>query len=319
MNKKITIVLLGGTGFVGSCILKKISTLNPEIVVNALVRNQEKAHNFTHNIVPYIGEINKLPQGLLPDTPHVIIHFATKQIDYDKTGFEKVNIEGTKELLKHINKNTIGILYGSSMSVYGAEAQINVEEKELTMPQTTLAKTRIAAEKIILNAAAKNNIWGITLRPRFIVGKGDKYIIPSLLKLRKKRIRFISGNPNYSIISVDDYADIIMKLVNIMVNQSSVSLQKSLNISYKNPIGLQDIFEKFELPSPYFTFPLNGKLLDFLSLFNNKKINHLSYKIKLIGLPHYANVDAAIQLLGTKPFTKDPRQIIQDIKRYYIK
>ncbi len=314
------IILLGSTGFVGKAILNKIASHEERFEVTSLLRKaKDKSAMNREGHVSVIGDMTDLPNGLLPDSPHVLIHFATKNIDHDGTGFDSVNVKGTRDLLHQVNKYTKGIIYGSSMSVYGAGEQVKVREDSPLRPATALARTRAEAEKQVLDTAGKWGIWGIVLRPRFILGTGDRFIIPGLLKMGHQKVNLIKGNPKYAIIDVEDYAESILKLVQLIFSETKMPLQKALNIGYEEPMALQDILKEFGIEQKRFTLPLNGTVLKIISLLNFSQVRKFREKIALIGLSHYGDVSEAMALIGRHPLSKKPAQVVKVIRENHEK
>lgn len=120
----LRIVLLGGTGLVGGALLRRLAAEPPgSVAVRALVRRPGAlAGPAWLEEVP--GDLNEpLLAGLFwPDAPQVIVHYAVKQIDPDGTGFERVNVGGTERLLAALPASVRGLIYGSTLSVYGSGA-----------------------------------------------------------------------------------------------------------------------------------------------------------------------------------------------------
>ena len=48
---------------------------------------------------------------------------TVKQFDLDGTGFERVNVGGTERLLAALPPSVRGVIYGSTLSVYGSGPQ----------------------------------------------------------------------------------------------------------------------------------------------------------------------------------------------------
>lgn len=304
-------VVLGGTGFVGSAILEKCQAAG--LATTALVRKPAQAAILPEGVTAVVGEVNALPMGLLPSRPHVVAHFGTKQVNRDHTGFERVNVEGTRQLLAMANRHTKGIIYGSSMGVYGGGAQHQAREAVAPRPETLLSKSLAAAEALVMEKARAMDIWGIPLRPRFILGPGDRYVLPALRKLGALRIGLIGGNPRYSVIHVDDYADIVVRLALHMAQPGQPAQQRPLNIGYRRPLGLREIWHACGLQPPRWGLPLNGRLPQWLARSGSHRLRRLADKIKLIGLSHHGCVDEAARLLGPEPFEKNPIYVLQDL------
>ena len=89
------IALLGGTGFVGQALLRALS--GGEHEVRALARDPSRLSAPGVEVVP--GSLEELPAALFAHEPEVVIHFATKQVDQDGSGFQATNVAGSERLL----------------------------------------------------------------------------------------------------------------------------------------------------------------------------------------------------------------------------
>src|SRR5262245_52332080 len=103
------LVLSGATGFVGSAVLRASERNRVHALVRARDRMVSDCKPASLRIVE--GDIRRVPKELFPSQPHILIHLATRQIDCDGSGFEEVNVEGTRRLVACCNESTVGILY----------------------------------------------------------------------------------------------------------------------------------------------------------------------------------------------------------------
>src|SRR5262245_46464626 len=122
----VRVVLLGSTGFVGTAILHALQSRGSQAQVRALARGAGRIRMPGVEVIE--GDIESLPEKLFFSEPHVVVHFATKQIDSDGSGFERTNVEGTKRLMSRLPASCLGVIYGSSASVYGQGAQSGLRE-----------------------------------------------------------------------------------------------------------------------------------------------------------------------------------------------
>lgn len=316
----LNIVLLGGTGFVGSAILRNIhEKAGGDIRVRALVRGD--AGRVTGPCVTACeGSLpDRIPADLFPEEPHVVVHVATKQIDTDGTGFFTANVEGTKKLLECLTPSTLGVIYGSSMSVYGQGEQANVTEEEPVKPDTKLARTRVMAENLILNDMRRSNKTGFVLRPRFILGKGDRYTLKGFRTMVGKGVVIGSGKQSYSIIDVDDYAEMIIRLARSVVRRHETHdpVCRPLNIGYREPVSLElilnEICKQDKMEFPIKTIPVIKAMHTFLRVLPVPAAGDFATKLELVGLSHSGNVKELEQEIGTDITAKKPLDVFRKI------
>ena len=165
-ERPLRLLLLGGSGFVGSSILRLIARAPAGSVrVRALLRTPSAVAD-----APWLekvqGSLESLPDGLEPTAPYVLVHFASKQIDRDGTGYLRTNVDATRALLATLGPKLRGVVYSSSMSVYGQGAQEGVTEASLAAPETKLAQSRMLAEAAIAGFAQGRGLSAFLLRPR---------------------------------------------------------------------------------------------------------------------------------------------------------
>ena len=108
----------------------------------------------------------------------VIIHLAAKTDVNESTLHpeitEKINIEGTKNILKCCVENNIKrMIFASSAAVYGNSIEIPITEKSFTNPISPYGKSKLSAEIIIKKICEENNLKYVILRMFNVYGKGQ--------------------------------------------------------------------------------------------------------------------------------------------------
>ena len=313
-NNTLSLVVVGANGFVGGTLLLEAST-RPDISVRAQARSQASVLK-SANIAGVCGSLEQISPDLFPQTPHILIHVAGKNLDHDGTGYEKVNVQGTANLLDHCNAHTCGIIYHSSLSVLGQGKQNNASADATQSPETPLACSRAQAETLVLRKAEALGISAYCLRPRFILGRGDAFVLPALRRLASKGLRIGNGSQKFSVIDVNDYANLILQL-STHINRSNHTEQMALNIGYDQPLTLSTIYQvllendggqksKFTLHHP----AIAAKLLSYLPF---KKSQSLATQLQLIGLDHYGDVSQTSARLQTDLLSRDSHQYFRDL------
>ncbi|RKG61628.1 NAD(P)-dependent oxidoreductase, partial [Corallococcus exercitus] len=174
------VVLTGATGMVGQAFLRQRGAHS----VHALVRSPD-GRDWGEGVHVVQGDLHGIPDALFPPYPYVVLHLAMKQRDTDNTGFERTNVDGTRRLLSRLRGDCRGVLLGSSMSVYGPGPHRGVKEVHPLRPITALARSRVAAEDVVMEHAVRTGLHAALLRPRFLLGRGDRFVLPAMVKLLK--------------------------------------------------------------------------------------------------------------------------------------
>ena len=311
MSPELSIVLVGATGFVGSALLRQISHRKiASSNVHALVR-QDTASVQEKGVRVFPGDLFSIPRELFPEKPYVVLHFGTKQVDRDRTGFWENNVGGTRNLLSSLTSSCAGIIYGSSMSVYGQGEQNNVNEEATLYPGTALASSRVAAESCIENEAKTRGISALSLRPRFILGEGDQYTIPGLVSLFRKNLSIHGCKAKYSIVDVDDYASIILRLAeSFAVNAPR---QSAMNVGLSTPLtftSLENVLIKtLGISRPFIRLPLGKSTIRITRFIPAKKAASLATKLELLCQNHYGNMGRLEAAIGREITSQDPAHV----------
>lgn len=314
MDKDIKIVLIGGTGYVGNALIRNLEQKHENLCnVHALVRGKKNRIR-TKVAKTFLGALSSIPRELFPEEPYVVVHFGTKQVDRDNAGFWKNNVEGTRNLMASLTEHCVGVIYGSSMSVYGQGEQIRVKESQNLAPGTALAKSRVEAERIIELEAKTRGCTALILRPRYIVGEGDRYTIPGIAGILRKGISLRNGGVMYSVIDVDDYARIILGLANKV--EKSSPIQRSFNVGYRKAISFSAmekiVIKEINAPMPRMRLPAVKHFIPLIKKLPGRRAASITTKLELLALSHYGNVERLQEFLGDDVLDRDPKKVLAE-------
>lgn len=175
------------------------------------------------------SKLNNLICDLSIETPkiptekkiNIAIHVAGKahvipKNKNEKQEFYNVNVQGTKNFLKSLESNLPQFFfYISSVSVYGVDSGIGIDETFPLKGETPYSKSKIMAENEVLKFGKKFNVKVLILRLPLIVGKNPLGNLGSMIKAIQKGYYFRvgRGDAKRSIISTLQVAISIEKLV----------------------------------------------------------------------------------------------------------
>ncbi|MEW6380164.1 MAG: NAD(P)-dependent oxidoreductase [bacterium] len=326
-SDQLRLVVLGGTGFIGSALLRQIAALpQGDVQTRVLVRTGKEPFPLPSATVIAGSLPHDIPQSLFPEEPHVVIHLATRQIDSEPENFYFINVYGTKRLLAALSPSTLGLIYSSSTSVYGQGPQEDIRENTPLCPKTELARSRAAAEAAIMSAMAGRGRSAFLLRPRFILGNEDRYTLPGLIRLVKAGIVVGSGLQAFSVIDVDDYARIILILARrILARANSRSpLCAPFHAGYEQPLHFHEIItaicQTLSLPLPRTRIPFRPIIPQLLRLLPFRSSAALATRLELIGQSHFFNVSALSAEIGKEKseiITRDPLAVLSKALKAY--
>ena len=245
----MTILLTGATGFLG----KEIQTAfknSAEIIT--LGRSEDAMIHCDLST-----QIPKLP------SPEMVIHAAGKAHIVPKTqaerlDFNKVNVQGTNNLLQGLkNNNSLKkIVFISSVAVYGLFEGTNIKEEAPLLASDAYGESKIAAEKLVINWCISHKIQYYILRLPLIAGKNAPGNLGAMVNGIKKG-KYLSigkGAAVKSIVLASDVAQFIKSIEGASgiynlsdgYNPSFNELENKIAIFYnkKNPVSLPIITVK---------------------------------------------------------------------------
>jgi len=190
-------ILIAGCGYVGTRIAQHFLSKNQKVW--GIIRTPERKSALEQiGIPPLVLDLTK-PEtfGGIPQVHFVVI--AVSPDDRSEANYRKIYLEGTRNLLLHIKRNTSPLLvvYLSSTGVYCDRAGEWVDEKTPPEPDTERGKILLEAENQVLNS----NLPSVVLRLAGIYG-------PDRNRIEKiKNGEWIpqeDRNPYMNMIHVDD-------------------------------------------------------------------------------------------------------------------
>lgn len=234
------ILVIGGAGFIGSFVVKKL--LEHDVAHVVIFDNfaRGKMENIAESlkdprcsVFPFGGDICDIDvlDAAIKDADYVF-HLAAMWLlhckDFPRAAFH-VNIEGTFNVLEACVRHKVKkLVYSSSASVYGDAVQVPMTEDHPFKNRNFYGATKIAGEAM---CTAYNDRYGLSivgLRYMNVFGPGqDQHaaytgVIPIMLnKIEANEAPFINGDGTqaYDFIYVEDVAR-----ANVLAATSSVSL-----------------------------------------------------------------------------------------------
>ena len=196
-SKKV-IAVTGATGFIGQAICEQLIANNYSM--RLLVRNPRKASSRIYSDAEIIRGDLADPDGLqrLVRGADAVIHCAGSVRGATQAQFDRVNVEGTRNLLHAIKACTTSqrLIFISSLAA---------REPQLSF---------YAASKHRAEQALKTEGVGIAwtvLRPPAVYGPGDRELLP-VFRLMARGVALTPGSPGarFSMLYVDDLGSAVM-------------------------------------------------------------------------------------------------------------
>ncbi len=135
-----------------------------------------------------------------------------------------MNVEGTQKILEAAKNspNNPWVIYASSREVYGQQDKLPVNEDAILLPLNVYARSKAAAEKLVLDYRAQGLQTAI-IRFSNVYGSIDDYpdrVIPAFCKVAAfgGTIRIDGGHNTFDFTYIDDVTSGIIKVINKLQN-----------------------------------------------------------------------------------------------------
>ena len=189
-NKNILIT--GGAGFIGSTIVRKLLEEKGNVFVydNFLTGDATNLKEVKDSIKIIKGDVcdKNFKDTLLENNIQYVFHLAAEPYIpecYDRPRrFFEINANGTMNVLLACKEAGVKrILHYSSSEVYGTAQYTPMDEKHPTLPLSTYAVSKLAADRICFTLSHEQKIPVIILRQFNCYGPREThpYIIPELI------------------------------------------------------------------------------------------------------------------------------------------
>lgn len=242
------VVVLGGSGFVGRALVRRLVSDGIETAVVARKEFPEAETLGVRVLSGDIGDADFLKNSLAGyDT---IIHLASKTgIWGDKNEYYATNVIGTQNVLDACRANNVAALvYASTPAVvYQKDDLCGVNERTPYARDflCDYAWSKAIAEKMVLEANC-DLLKTIALRPHLVWGPGDTNHIPPLLgQARCRQLKRIGDGHNLVDVTYIDNAVDAFVLAAKNLHGSASGAGKPYFISQGEPVNLWNWLNKF--------------------------------------------------------------------------
>jgi nucleoside-diphosphate-sugar epimerase len=250
---------------------------------------------FNFNFIKFNGDIRSsedVDDWIKNNKFDIIIHLAAivpvKTVESDHKNALEVNYNGTKNLVRSINKNNIKLkwfFFSSTSHVYKIKKKpILIDEKSKKSPYSAYGKTKLYAENYInkyLNKKYRRcigRIFSFTDKKQ-----SEDYFIPSIkLKIKKNKIYFYNTNHYRDFIDINDICSAMKRLWLLKANGTynigtgiGTNLNDIITTMYKRS-GKVPIFKNRNIKTSYLI--ANIKKIKALGWSPKNKINDVINK-----------------------------------------
>ena len=297
MNKKILIV--GGTGFIGFHLIKKLKKKNFTIdSISTRKPKKNKTIKGVKYILSDISNLSKLRKVINRDNYEYVVNLGGNVDHINKKKTFASHYIGCKNLINIFSNSKIKkfIQMGSS-GEYGEMKSPHYENFN-AKPLTIYNVSKKKASDFLLKFFKKNNLPITIFRLYLTYGpyQDENRFLPIVIKnfLKKKSFELSHCNQYRDFIYIDDVVDLIIKSFKLKKSNGEI-----FNIGTGKPIRLKILINKVK------KYVKGGK-----PIFGVKKLRKDElYKI-------YPNIDKTKKIFKWKPKTSIDKGLIKTIKFY---
>lgn len=227
------VLVTGGSGFVGTHLIKRLEMLKAEVYAVDKSSNNDKVVSLD---ITDFGKVNELLDKVKPD---YIFHLAAvmSKADKDRDMVMKVNYDATKNLLDSYGSYGRFVYISTSEFYYGNVPPFR-EDMNLS-PITPYSESKLLCENYCNNLIAQGKPI-VIVRPPIVYGPGQGFgmFIPTLVItcLSNEEFRMTKGEQTRDFIFVDDLVD---ALVQALSSDSAVG--QTINVGTGNPTRLMEV------------------------------------------------------------------------------
>tara|TARA_Y100000991_G_C21947583_1_gene338162 strand:- start:181 stop:1170 length:990 start_codon:yes stop_codon:yes gene_type:complete len=242
----MTILIIGGGGYVGSLLVKKLIERKMNVLVLDLFMYGSPEIVFSgfhdsEHLQTIKGDLRDIDliENLISKTDN-IIHLACisndPSFELNPNLGKSINYDSFYPLIKACKKKINKFIYASSSSVYGIKNEKNVTEELPLEPLTDYSKFKVLCEDILLNETG-NNFCSTILRPATVCGYSPRTRLDVIVNIltnnayNKRKIIINGGRQKRPNIHIED---MVRAYIEIICQPNEKVNDEIFNVGFEN-------------------------------------------------------------------------------------
>ena len=240
MKKKILII--GGTGFIGQNLIRKIKSFNFKIFSISKKKSLPKNKvNITYKSIDItnkkkLGKLNKIKFNFVINLGGNIDHENPKET-------LRAHYFGLKNLLDNLNFENLDLFIQIGSSLEYGFSKSPQKENRLCKPKSSYGKAKLKATNYLTQKYNLKKIRFVILRPYQIYGPFQKFdrLIPQVINscLKNKTFDCTEGDQKRDFLFVEDFVTLILKILNKKKTISGI-----YNVGFGKPVKVKDVVKQ---------------------------------------------------------------------------
>ena len=235
MITKTNILIVGGTGFLGTNLALKL-TKNKKYKVDLLVKNKKKINKALKSTNYFNCDISNFKdlKKKIQKSYHFVINLSGNINHKKNTETKQVHFNGLKNLVSVIDKKNLKLFIQTGSSLEYGRMMSPQKEKIICKPVSFYGEAKYRASQYII----KNLKNYLIIRPYQIYGPYQKKnrLIPMMINscLKNEKFNCTNGSQLRDFLYVDDFSNLLIKIL-----KKRNFKHKIYNVGYGKPFEVK--------------------------------------------------------------------------------
>lgn len=209
-----TVLVIGGTGFIGGRLVERLLLEEGAAEVRVLVRNWSRAVWVSRYRAALVqGDVlDAVSLSNAARGVDVVFHCASSPAE--DGGYARTNVEGTRAVIEACIQHAVSrLVYVSSIAVHGDDHD-GVLKADSPRPLTgrDYSDSKVRAEDLVFEAASAGKLDGVIVRPTYVWGpRSNLFTIRQLRDMKQGRFIWVDGGSGHcAAVHVDNVVEALL-------------------------------------------------------------------------------------------------------------